>query len=84
MRSASRFQTRPKNQNRMECCSYTLHLAEGTNWFPPSYDPESGLFYVNAVKGYSLAYLTDNRRTAPKRIGGSGRMIGRRIGCEGD
>ena len=31
----------------------------GTNWFPPSFDPETGLFYVNAVKGYSLAYLTD-------------------------
>ena len=31
----------------------------GTNWFPPSFDPEIGLFYVNASKGYSLAYLTD-------------------------
>ena len=31
----------------------------GTNWFAPSFDPETNLFYVNAIKGYSLAYLTD-------------------------
>src|ERR1700730_2701436 len=31
----------------------------GTNWPPPSFDPDTGLFYVNARRGYSVAYLTD-------------------------
>ncbi len=29
----------------------------GTNWMSPSWDPETGLFYVNASNGYTLWYL---------------------------
>jgi alcohol dehydrogenase (cytochrome c) len=29
-----------------------------TNWFPPSFSPETGLFYVNASQNYSVFYLT--------------------------
>ncbi len=29
-----------------------------SNWFAPSFDPETGLFYVNATQGYSIFYLT--------------------------
>jgi len=46
----------------------------GTNWFPPSFDPETGLFYVNSVQGYSLAYLTDTEER-PEGYGGSGRTL---------
>ena len=46
----------------------------GTNWFPPSFDPDTGLFYVNAVRGYSLAYLTDTDEK-PEGYGGSGRGL---------
>ncbi len=46
----------------------------GTNWFPPSFDPETGLFYVNAVEGYSLAYLTDTDER-PEGYGGNGRTL---------
>jgi acido-empty-quinoprotein group A len=46
----------------------------GTNWFPPSFDPETGLFYVNATRGYSLAYLTDTE-DKPEGYGGSGRSL---------
>jgi alcohol dehydrogenase (cytochrome c) len=28
------------------------------NWFPPSYDPQTGLFYVVASQSYSVFYLT--------------------------
>ncbi|MGH9615940.1 MAG: PQQ-binding-like beta-propeller repeat protein, partial [Acidobacteriaceae bacterium] len=36
-----------------------VHSAEGggTNWWSPSFDPQTGLFYVNAQEGYSLWYL---------------------------
>jgi alcohol dehydrogenase (cytochrome c) len=43
----------------------------GTNWPPPSFDPETGLFYVNADRGYSLAYLTDTDEK-PEGYGGRG------------
>ncbi len=43
----------------------------GTNWPPPSFDPETGLFYVNAREGYSFAYLTDTDDN-PEGYGGSG------------
>ncbi|MBV9264703.1 MAG: PQQ-binding-like beta-propeller repeat protein, partial [Acidobacteriaceae bacterium] len=46
----------------------------GTNWFAPSFDPENGLFFVNATKGYSLAYLTDTD-DHPEGYGGSGRTL---------
>ncbi|HEY7306921.1 MAG TPA: acido-empty-quinoprotein group A [Bryobacteraceae bacterium] len=29
-----------------------------TNWFAPSFNPETGMFYVNASQNYSVFYLT--------------------------
>ncbi len=46
----------------------------GTNWIPPSYDPQTGLFYVNATRGYSLAFLTDTDER-PEGYGGSARGL---------
>src|SRR5262249_30998735 len=46
----------------------------GTNWPPPSFDPETGLFYVNADRGYSLAYLTDTDEK-PEGYGGRGTTL---------
>ena len=43
----------------------------GTNWPPPSYNPDTGLFYVNAARGYSIAYLTDTDEQ-PEGYGGRG------------
>jgi alcohol dehydrogenase (cytochrome c) len=30
-----------------------------TNWPPPSFSPDTGLFYVGTTRGYSIFYLTD-------------------------
>jgi alcohol dehydrogenase (cytochrome c) len=30
----------------------------GTNWMAPSYDPQTGLFYVTATRTFSIYYLT--------------------------
>jgi len=37
--------------------------AGGTNWFPPSLDPKTGIFYVRVNRSASVFYLTD---TSPK------------------
>ena len=42
-----------------------------TNWPPPSFNPETGLFYVNAKQGYSVTYLTDTD-PEPQGYGGGG------------
>ena len=52
----------------------TIPGGGGTNWLPPSFDPETQLFYVNATRGYSLAYLTDTDKR-PEGYGGSGRAL---------
>jgi alcohol dehydrogenase (cytochrome c) len=44
-----------------------------TNWPPPSFDPETGLFYVSASPSYSVYYLTD---TSDKPEGYGGRDSG--------
>jgi len=30
-----------------------------TNWPPPSFDPQTGLFYVGTSEGFSMSYLVD-------------------------
>ena len=42
----------------------------GTNWQTPTFDPETGLFYLHAEKGYSVFFLTD---TGDKPEGYGGR-----------
>ncbi|MDE1176792.1 MAG: acido-empty-quinoprotein group A [Edaphobacter sp.] len=44
-----------------------------TNWPAPSYSPKTGLFYVNATEGYSVAYLYD---TSPNPQGYGGGASG--------
>ncbi len=39
------------------------------NWPPPSFDPQTGLFYVGLHQGYAMYYLT---QTDPKQIMGLG------------
>ena len=53
-----------------------LNISEqgGTNWFPPSFDPETGMFYVNAEKGFSVFYLIDQSNN-PEGYGGSGQTL---------
>jgi alcohol dehydrogenase (cytochrome c) len=52
----------------------TIPGGGGTNWMPPSFDPQTNLFYVNAVRGYSVNYLTDTDEH-PEGYGGSGRTV---------
>lgn len=40
-----------------------------TNWPPPSFNPETGLFYVSAAESYSVYYLTDTSER-PEGYGG--------------
>ena len=75
IRPASRFPN-PKKEPQIDGALLNIPAVGGTNWFPPSFDPEFGLFYVNAMKGYSLAYLTDTDEK-PEGYGGRAAHCGR-------
>ena len=42
-----------------------------TNWPPPSYNPQTELFYFNGTTGYGMAYLYDTS-DKPEGYGGGG------------
>lgn len=64
----------PKKNPTPDGSLLTIPGGGGTNWLPPSFDPQTGLFYVNATRGYSLTYLTDTD-PRPEGYGGSGRGL---------
>jgi alcohol dehydrogenase (cytochrome c) len=45
-----------------------------TVWMSPSFDPETGLFYVNAMEGYTYWYLALNKQGQPKDHQGGGNL----------
>jgi acido-empty-quinoprotein group A len=64
----------PDKEPKVDGALLNISAVGGTNWMPPSFDPVSGLFYVNAFRGYSLAYLTDTDER-PEGYGGSGQNL---------
>jgi acido-empty-quinoprotein group A len=64
----------PAKEPKVDGALLTIPGQGGTNWMPPSFNPEIGLFYVNATRGYSLAYLTDTEER-PEGYGGSARAL---------
>ncbi len=46
--------------NKQPQIAGSLFEGTGTNWWAPSFDPETGLFYVNAHHGFMVTYLTLN------------------------
>jgi alcohol dehydrogenase (cytochrome c) len=61
----------PEKEPKVDGSLINTPAGGGTNWPPPSYSPDTGLFYVNASRGYSIAYLTDNDEQ-PEGYGGRG------------
>ena len=64
----------PKKEPQTDGVLLNTPVGGGTNWFAPSFNPETGLFYVNAERGYSIAYLTDTDKN-PEGYGGTGRNL---------
>lgn len=44
--------------------------AGATNWMPPSYDPDTGLFYLTNEDSYAMYYLTDTSPEGAMGLGG--------------
>ncbi len=53
----------------------SINILNASNWPAPSYDPQTGLVYVNSTEGKAIYYLTDNS-DEPSGYGGTGTGIG--------
>lgn len=40
----------------------------GTNWYPPSYSPRTGLFYFSAWEGYGSIYMPEESEYVPGQL----------------
>ena len=45
-------------------------MAASTNWPPPAYSPDTGLFYVPEHDGYAMYYLTETDPRGAMGLGG--------------
>lgn len=62
----------PAKEPQIDGALVTPNQAGAANWPPPSFSPDSGLFYVNASRGFSVYYIFDNDEK-PEGWGGNDR-----------
>jgi alcohol dehydrogenase (cytochrome c) len=61
----------PDKEPKIDGSMIDMPAMGATNWPPPSYDPQTELFYVNGTEGYGVAYLYDTTAN-PEGYGGGG------------
>ena len=61
----------PAKEPKVDGSMIDMPAMGATNWPPPSYSPQTGLFYLNATLGYGIAYLYDTS-DKPEGYGGGG------------
>ncbi len=49
----------PAKMPQLDGALVTPNQGGGTNWPPPTFDPDTGLFYVNASRAFSVYYIYD-------------------------
>jgi alcohol dehydrogenase (cytochrome c) len=60
----------PQKEPQVGGALVSPHNGGATNWAPPSYSPQSGLFFVNTVEGYVIHYRTIGPGQTPNGYGG--------------
>jgi acido-empty-quinoprotein group A len=61
----------PAKEPKVDGSMIDMPAMGATNWPPPSYDPQTELFYLNAQEAYGVAYLYDTS-DKPEGYGGGG------------
>lgn len=62
----------PAKEPQIDGALVSPNQGGGTNWYPPSFSPETGLFYVNANRAFSVYYIFDPSEK-PEGWGGNDR-----------
>jgi alcohol dehydrogenase (cytochrome c) len=70
----------PKKESSVD--GVLVGAGSATNWPPPSFSPQTGLFYVGTTEGFSMSYLVDttDRPEGYGFTGGGGGASGGRSG----
>lgn len=63
----------PAKEPQVDGALVTPNQYGATNWPPPSFSPETGLFYVNAFRAFSIYYIYDPDLENPQGWGGTDR-----------
>jgi alcohol dehydrogenase (cytochrome c) len=63
----------PAKQPQPDGALVSPNQGGAANWPSPSYDPETGLFYVNAARAFSVYYIYDDNDDKPEGWGGNDR-----------
>ncbi|MES1257899.1 MAG: acido-empty-quinoprotein group A [Acidobacteriota bacterium] len=61
----------PDKEPKVDGSMIDMPAMGATNWQPPSYSPQTELFYLNGTEGYGMAYLYDTSDN-PEGYGGGG------------
>ena len=61
----------PAKEPKVDGSMIDMPAMGATNWPPPSYDPQTELFYLNGTTGYGMAVLYDTSEK-PEGYGGGG------------
>jgi alcohol dehydrogenase (cytochrome c) len=61
----------PAKEPQVDGSMIDMPALGATNWPPPSYSPQTELFYLNGTEGYGLVYLYDTS-AEPEGYGGGG------------
>jgi alcohol dehydrogenase (cytochrome c) len=62
----------PAKEPQIDGALVTPNQAGAANWPPPSFSPQTGLFYINAMRGFSVYYIYDDDEK-PEGWGGNDR-----------
>lgn len=60
----------PAKEPQIDGALVSPNQAGAANWPPPSFDPSTGLFYINASRGFSIYYIFDDEEK-PEGWGGN-------------
>jgi outer membrane protein assembly factor BamB len=64
----------PRKEPQIDGALVSPNQGGGQNWPPPSFSPQTGLFYVNATRAFSVYYLYENENDdKPQGWGGNDR-----------
>ena len=64
----------PAKEPQLDGALVSPNQAGAANWHPPSYNPDTGLFYVNAARAFSVYYIMDDDEK-PEGWGGNDRTV---------
>jgi acido-empty-quinoprotein group A len=71
----------PAKEARVDGTLISPNTSGATNWPPPSFNPDTGLFYVGTSQSFSILYLTDTEGrpegwgAAERNVGNSGNAL---------